>query len=64
LNREALESEYGIRWRTALRWEKDGLLRVIRIGRKCYFDRNEIEQMISEGGRRFRGGWRREPKEE
>jgi hypothetical protein len=61
LDRERVEAEYGLRWRTALSWAKDGLLKVIRIGRKCYFDREEIDRIIAEGGRRFAGGWRREP---
>ena len=61
LDRDWLESAYGIPWKTALNWEKDWLLRVVRFGRKCYFDRDEIEELIDQGGRRFRGGWRREP---
>ena len=50
-----------LKWRTALGWEDDGLLKVIRIGRKCYLLREEIEQIIAEGGRQFANGWRRGP---
>jgi hypothetical protein len=60
LDRVGLQSAYGIAWKTALSWGKDGLLKVIRIGRKCYVDRDEVERIIADGGRRFPGGWRRQ----
>jgi hypothetical protein len=44
--------------RVRARW----IIRVVRIGRKCYIDRDEIERLIAQGGKRFKGGWRREPK--
>jgi len=61
LDRERLEKGYGIPWKTALSWGKDGVLKIIRIGRKCYVDRDDVEKIIADGGRPFPGGdWRRQ----
>jgi hypothetical protein len=60
LNRERLESQYGVKWRTVLAWDRDGILRLVRLGRKCFIDREELERVIAEGGRQFAGGWRRQ----
>jgi len=63
LNRERLEALYGVKWRTVLAWDRDGIIRLVRLGRKCFIDRDEFERTIAEGGRRFAGGWRRQPPE-
>ena len=63
VGKERFEADYHpLKWKTALSWEKDGILRVVRIGRKCYLLRAEIERLVVAGGQ-FRGGWRRRPKE-
>lgn len=59
LNRERLEAQYGVKWRTVLQWDRDGIIRLVRLGRKCFIDRDEFERIIADGGRRFEGGWRR-----
>ena len=36
LGKETFDVEYHpLKWRTVLGWEKDGRVKVIRIGRKC-----------------------------
>lgn len=61
VGKETFDVEYHpLKLRTALGWEKDGLLKVVPIGRKCFLLRAEREQIIAEGGRQFRNGWRRE----
>jgi hypothetical protein len=61
LGNETFDVEYHpLKWRTVLGWEKDGLVKVIRIGRKCFLLRAEIERIIAEGGRQFGNGWKRE----
>jgi hypothetical protein len=62
LDQRRFEALFGMRWRTVIGLERDGIIRVVRIGRKCYIDRDEIERLIAQGGKRFKGGWRREPK--
>jgi hypothetical protein len=62
MDKRAFETDYHpLRWRTALRWERDGIVRVVRIGRRCFLIRDEIESLIAEGGKQFAGGWRRDP---
>jgi len=39
LNREGFEARFGIRWRTALAWDRDGIIRLVRFGRKVFADR-------------------------
>jgi bifunctional DNA-binding transcriptional regulator/antitoxin component of YhaV-PrlF toxin-antitoxin module len=59
--KDTFNVEYApLKWRTVLGWEKDGIVKVIRIGRKCFLLRAELEQIIAEGGRQFANGWRRE----
>lgn len=64
IGKDTFETDYHpLKWKTALSWEKDGILTVIRIGRKCFLRREDIERMIADGGRQFPGGWRRGPQE-
>ena len=59
LNKESFEREYHpLKWKTAMSWEKDGIVTVIRIGRKRFLKRDEIERLMVTG-RQFAGGWRR-----
>ncbi len=63
LEREEFEKDfYPLKWKTALTWERDGIVRVIRIGRRCFLDREDLEKLVAEGGRRFANGWRRAPR--
>jgi hypothetical protein len=60
VGKETFEEEYHpLKWKTVLSWEKDGIVTVVRIGRKCFLRREEIEDIIAKGGRQFAGGWRR-----
>jgi hypothetical protein len=62
MDRRVFESDYHpLRWKTALGWERDGIIRVVRIGRRCFLIREEIEKLIAEGGKQFADGWRRVP---
>jgi hypothetical protein len=63
LNRQRFEARYGLKWKTALGWERDGIVRLVRLGRLCFADRDEFDHLIAAGGRRFAGGWRRRPEE-
>jgi hypothetical protein len=59
LDKETLETEYRpLKWRTMLDLERDGIVKVIRIGRRCFLLRPDIEQMIADGGRQFPQGWK------
>lgn len=61
VGKDTFGKEYApLKWRTVIGWEKDGIVKVIRIGRKRFLLRAEIEQIIAEGGRQFANGWRRE----
>jgi hypothetical protein len=62
LEKHAFERDYHpLKWKTALTWEKDGIVKFIRIGRRCFLDRGELEKLLSQGGRQFAHGWRRTP---
>lgn len=62
VDRRRFEIDYHpLKWKTALTWEKDGIITFIRIGRKCFLRQQDIEDLIQHG-RQFAGGWRREPK--
>lgn len=40
---------------------KEGLLPVVRVGRRVRVNPADLERFIAEGGRNLPGGWRREP---
>jgi hypothetical protein len=62
MDKQTFETDYHpLRWKTALGWERDGIVKVIRIGRRCFLIRDDIEKLIAEGGKRFAYGWRRDP---
>lgn len=64
VGKESFERDYHpLKWKTVLSWKKDGIIRVIRIGRKCFLRRQDIEDLILDGGKQFAGGWRRRPLE-
>jgi hypothetical protein len=59
-NRSFERDYHPLKWKTVMSWEKDGILRVIRIGRKRFLRRQDIEALIQDGGKQFAGGWRRQ----
>ena len=63
VGKDTFNVEYApLKWRTVMGWEKEGVVKVIRIGRKRFLLRAEIEQIIAEGGRQFTRGWRMKEK--
>jgi predicted site-specific integrase-resolvase len=64
LSREQFENLYGIKWKTALGWARDGIIKVVRLGRKVFIEREEIDRIIANGGKQFPGGWRRQAEED
>jgi hypothetical protein len=63
LNRERFEREFGINWRHVLALGRDGLIPLVRFGRKVFIDRDQIDRLIASGGRTFKAGWRKEEPE-
>jgi hypothetical protein len=62
VEKQAFERDFHpLKWKTALSWEKDGIVKVIRIGRRCFLDREDLEKLVAAGGRQFAHGWRRAP---
>lgn len=61
VGRDSFNTEYApLKWRTVLGWAKGGRVKVIRIGRKCFLIRAEIDQILAEGTHQVANGWRRE----
>lgn len=54
VGKRTFNDEYApLRWRTVMLWGKAGRIKVVRIGRKCFLVRADVEQILAEGGCQF-----------
>jgi hypothetical protein len=40
---------------------REGVLPLVRLGRRCFVDERAFDELIANGGRGFKAGWRKAP---